>query len=113
MAQTYDASALPSVLWTEGNADASYVWAMDHQDEGVSAYVLVDTTGQAQGVALHSNDTTVTFVAESGAVYRADISGFDVVELLDYCDSEDLGTDGTTSCAGRGLDYWDYPMKLY
>ena len=86
---------------------------MDHQDAGVEASVLVDTTGQAQGVALHSNDTTVSFVSEAGAVYKADVSGFDVIELLDYCEDDSLGTDGTTACAGRGLDYWDYSNKLY
>ena len=102
-----------TVLWTEGTSELSYVWVMDHQDAGISAYVLVDTTGKAQGVTLSSNDTTVNFVAENGAVYKADISGFDVTEILDYCDSSNIGTDGSSDCAGMGLDYWDYTGQLY
>ncbi|KAH8073464.1 hypothetical protein JL721_2760 [Aureococcus anophagefferens] len=102
-----------TVLWTEGTSELSYVWVMDHQDAGISAYVLVDTTGKAQGVTLASNDTTVNFVAENGAVYKADISGFDVTEILDYCDSSNIGTDGSSDCAGMGLDYWDYTGQLY
>lgn len=102
-----------TVLWTEGTSALSYVWVMEKAYAGVQAYVLVDTTGAAQGVTLASNETTVNFVAESGALYKADISGFDVTELLDYCDNAALGTDSGEECSGMGLDYWDYPGKLY
>ena len=46
-----------TALWTEGTADSSYVWVMESADEGVLATVLIDTTGDAQGVVMGQNES--------------------------------------------------------
>ena len=107
----YALTAAPTVaeewtaLWTEGTSDLSYVWVMEHQDEGVEATVLVDTTGKAQGVIMGANETYVYFVEDSGAVWKVDIDGRNPIELIDYCTAD--------SCSGLGLDSWEYTERLY
>lgn len=96
------------VVWTEATMQQSFVWVMQHENVGILAYVLLDTTGKAEGVTLHSNETSVSFVEESGTLYRVQLDGTNLKELVDYCDEL-----GETDCHGLGIDAWDYTQKLY
>lgn len=97
-----------TVVWTEGLSSLSYVWVMTHEDVGVKAYVLVDTTGRAQGTTFNFNETSVNFVDDVGSIYRVDTDGSELTELVDYCTELSMG-----ECEGYGLDAWDYTGKLY
>lgn len=96
------------ILWTEGQSDLSYVWIMDHESAEVQAYVLVDTTGKAQGVTMCRNQTTVIFVDETGSIYKVGIDGADLKQVIDYCDEFNA-----TECRGYGLANWDHNEMLY
>jgi len=94
-----------TVLWTEGASELSYVWIMQHENVGVQAFVLIDTTGKAQGTTMNYNETTVTFVDEVGSLYRVNTDGTDLTELVDYCQ--------VSTCEGYGIDSWDVTERLY
>ncbi|KAJ8607164.1 hypothetical protein CTAYLR_007331 [Chrysophaeum taylorii] len=101
------------ILWTEGLSDLSYVWSMDHHHAAVQASVLVDTSGDAEGVALLDNET-LAFVDGKGLLFKVDLLGTHYEEIVDYCahlrddDDDDDDEDNNSSCAGRGLAYWDH-----
>ena len=95
------------VFFTDGKIDDdteegdSYVWYMTSETAGITATVLVDTTGRAEGVAIDKNLTTVFFTDAGGAVYKVDRDGEEARELLSY------------TGAPRGLEYYEDGEQLF
>ena len=97
------------LFWTDGafgeEVDDSYVWWTNELLEGVRANVLVDTFGDARGIDIDSNSTTIFFTID-GCVARVEPDGYDLKEIFCY-DSDDDPT------KMEGLALYEYDNKMY
>ena len=96
------------VFWTDGFGGpdgSSYVWYTDEWDEGISGTVLVNTLGDAQGLDVDSNGTTVYFNS-GGCVAKVDVDGSNLHILV--CYDEDV-----TDYSMQGLCIYDTSDELY
>ncbi len=94
------------IFFTDGVDSESYVWYMTSQTEAISATVLVDATGYANGVVAAANRTTVYFTSDEGAtsaIMKIDRDGQDLVELFSYAGGKPMGIDYN---AHLGLIVW-------
>lgn len=83
----------------------SYVWIIKDEEAQVTATVLIDSSGEAAGVALY-NSTLVYFTDKSGAVWTIDNDGLEATEIFSY-DEHDLT--GTPS----GMDIWPHFESIF